>query len=858
MALQSEQPRGRVSYQTLVHLCVDSYAAHIIDNITKEVQSDDSDCWNRAMQLAEYATKRLCSFFRPFRLALVFLSTASTILSFSLFLSCLFQWDAPRWSIEIFMSFRTAIRCPTDALEHFNLNSTFSKQIEHMLPLEFTRHIAKLTLRRSSLAGFIIASRLSSSLQCINLNRLYDPRAFPPPAVVSTLLSHFAEGLHRVHLHGSYVDDDAIKVLSLSPAAKTIRELHFAQSYISDASAHVWLRFSALQILELSECNLLDASTYAALAKHQLLESLSFTLHLAGALPASAIVPILLQPDALPSLTSLNAISGDPAHSIYLNDLVALVRRRPNREQFRQLRYAKQNGDPIDLLVELHRMCPNLEVVCDELRPPHYPPPPILLEHLHNIRELKDEELTLNSEEDLFAVADRFCHLESLYLQRDGVAAFPGFPFANFASFTSLKALFLTSSVVAPLELPACLRRLDFTVPTDHLASIRDDQVNALCLSICSSAPHLKYLTLNLPGSSLNRTHAVLLLNRLVRLKHLSLDGSAQEIAVLELEICHPNLSYLDVSCIRLSPVPRWWPNRTSFELRGHVEPMLKMLTLRAPNLESVNAWLLDRSGDQPAVLTFLDAIRRFDGKIVSLSLDTHSHVLDLDSFKSLLSLRHLSQLELRNLPLTQENAQTLVSTMPLLTRLDLNFVPLTPDISWVKLGLLRFLTLILGASKQTDPDPNYKCDPDLVVLHPANVPLLAELVIKSMSPIISGFQLTGFENLGELEVTSGPGFSASYPLDISVSKCNRLFRISIRNTLLRSLRLSELPALMGIGFRTCLLHEDSTLNISECPRLRSCESCKYRAKPAGVEKCLQLEEVIRLQVADVQHFKFT
>jgi hypothetical protein len=53
---QSEQPRSRVSYQTLVDLCVDSYTAHVIKNIENDILSDDSECWTSAMQLAKFAT----------------------------------------------------------------------------------------------------------------------------------------------------------------------------------------------------------------------------------------------------------------------------------------------------------------------------------------------------------------------------------------------------------------------------------------------------------------------------------------------------------------------------------------------------------------------------------------------------------------------------------------------------------------------------------------------------------------------------------------------------------------------------------------------------------------------------------
>jgi hypothetical protein len=61
MALQSEQPRSCASYQTLLDLCVDSYAAQVISKIENEVLSNDSYCWNRAMQLARSISKT-CTF----------------------------------------------------------------------------------------------------------------------------------------------------------------------------------------------------------------------------------------------------------------------------------------------------------------------------------------------------------------------------------------------------------------------------------------------------------------------------------------------------------------------------------------------------------------------------------------------------------------------------------------------------------------------------------------------------------------------------------------------------------------------------------------------------------------------------
>jgi hypothetical protein len=76
MDLRSEQPRSRAFFQTLVDLCVDSYATHVINTIENEVLSDDSDCWNRAMQLSKSVSEQptllsLFRFFLPSSMALL-------------------------------------------------------------------------------------------------------------------------------------------------------------------------------------------------------------------------------------------------------------------------------------------------------------------------------------------------------------------------------------------------------------------------------------------------------------------------------------------------------------------------------------------------------------------------------------------------------------------------------------------------------------------------------------------------------------------------------------------------------------------------------------------------------------------
>jgi hypothetical protein len=702
-----------------------------------------------------------------------------------------------------------------------------------------------------------MASRLSSSLESIEFSPNDDPEPFVPPSVVRKLLSRFAEGLRVVHLRGSNVDDEAIEALSLSPAAKTIQEIQIlhAPSYISDASAHVWQRFSALRNLSFHFCHLLDTPTFMALSKHPILEYLNFASYEAGAPPANLIIPILLAQDSLPSLTSLNIMSNYPAHAISLHDLVELVRRRPHLERFTQLGRAEQDGNETNLLFELHEMCPNLEILCAPLNSKQCPIPDVLVRNLRNVKELTDEEVVIRADADLLAVANRFPHLEALRLGGDSSGAFSGT--LDFRCFTNLKSLYLISSAPSPLQLPPCLRDLEYAAQSDQHLALPSDQVTALCLSICKSAPNLKYLVISLPGLSLTQTHATLLLNRLPILEQIVLQGNGSKVKPRErLEICHPNVNWVSVDSIQLSVVPRWWPNKKFFSASGAVESLVgKLQPLCAPNLRRLNVWLSDDPTvvtDRAPVKSLVDAISVFDRQITSLTLDTHSHCLSQDSFESLVSLRYLSRLEIRNLLLTQENAQTLVSTMPLLTQLDINFVLQTLDASWLAFAHLRFLTVSLARSNETNPE-GPKCDPGLFVLRTENLPLLTNIILNCASPSISGVLLSGFEHLGDVEVIS-PGL---FPFQVCVSKCKFLFSIIIRNALLSSIQLSELPSLVAIRFRTCRLHDDAILNVSECPRLRHGESCKHRASPAAAEKCIQFEEAILLQTAHTEHLRF-
>jgi hypothetical protein len=503
-------------------------------------------------------------------------------------------------------------------------------------------------------------------------------------------------------------------------------------------------------------------------------------------------------------------------------------------------------------LLQIHQMCPNLQILCTGRTLSQSASLQELLQRMQNIKELADDMFTLRSEDDLFAAANSFPNLESLQLEGDS-ENIAGLPFVDFRSFTNLKSLFLKSSVVAPLRLPPRLQKLYFYAQGGGLTFVPSDQVTALCVSICTGAPNLKSLSIGLPRSSMRRPHVVLLLNRLVLLEHLSVDSGGDESANREsLEICHPNVSYVNIASVGLSPVPQWWPNKSVLYLHGEIEPMLSMLQpMRAPNVRGVHAYLHDEPSVPPPVVRLVDAICGFDRRIISLSLDTYSHNLNQDSFKSLLSLRHLSQLEIHNLPLSQENAQALVSAMPLLTCLDLNFVPRIPDASWLAFAYLRSLTLRLGASKQMNPKAP-ECNPGLFILQPEKLPLLTKLIFHSKSPGISGVHLFGLEHLGELELSS----SNTIPFEVSISTCKSICTALMRESLLRSLQLTTLPSLMGIGFRSCQLHEDATLTISECPRLRSCESCKDRASPSA-EKCRQFEQAVYQQAADTKHIRF-
>jgi hypothetical protein len=715
--------------------------------------------------------------------------------------------------------------------------------------------MAKLVLKRSSHAGFIMASRLSRSLDSINYSRSKEHWAsptVPPPAVVSSLFSNLAEGLRRVCVRGPYMTDDAIEALSLSPAAKMIQDLTISHALITDSAAHVWQRFPVLRILDISPCNLFDMPTFVEIAKHQALESFYFSCYEAGAPPATAIFPILLAPDSLPSLTSLHVTSGYPTYAVALRDLVELVRRRPNRAQLRGVGHAKQNGVETDLLVELHEMCPNLEGLCSQLQASQHPIPEALLRNMPHFKESSDTELAIKSEEDLFVVAKRFPLMESLMLDGYSADAFAGFPFVDFGSLVNLKRLYLTSSVLSPLNLPPRLEDLVYSSRV-VLHSSAPDQITALFLSICNTAPKLKNLSISLPNLSLTRTHALILLNRLPALDDLTLRGSSNgETAHERLEICHPNVSWIDVSSNRLSYAPLWWPNKRDVNLRGELDPMLEMLhPVRAPILRGLSINIQGEETYPPPIPVLVDAIRRCGHQILSLTLDTYVHTLSQGSFTSMLSLRHLCRLEMSYLPLTQENAQILVSAMPLLSRLDLNFVVKTPDASWLKLSRLRYLSLTLGLSKHHPATKNH--DPGLFILQAKNMPLLAHILVTSTSPVISGVHLSGFEHLGEAALWS----SSSNSFEVDLSKCKSLFTIMIRDALLRSLRLSDLSRLIGVNYRACQLHEEAVLSISECPRLRYCESCKDHSNPAGAEKCLQLEEAIRLQAADVKYLQF-
>jgi hypothetical protein len=728
------------------------------------------------------------------------------------------------------------------------IRSVFSNNLEASLPLELTRRIVKLICESSLHAGLIMASRLSSSLDSISTSWIEEQDVAPgfPPPVLANLLSNFAEGLIRVTLNDLYLTDDALDALSRSKAASTIQKLSISNALITDASAHVWQRFSSLKVLSLTYCDLLDLETFVALSKHQVVEKLDYVSFESGSPTSCDLAPILLAPHSLPNLRSIQVSSSPIAkRSLFLPALLELIRQRPNRERLQELCYAPQMDDETDCLVELHQLCPNLESLCTILSPTQIPLSEKILQNLGNVRSLESMDLSIQSKEELFDLAKRFTSLETLQLGAFGSSCL-NFPVGSFDAFSNLTSLDVKTSVVVPLHLPHGLKSLEYYAE-DLQTPMAPEETNAFCDSICNSAPKLKRLVLVLPNS-LDRRHVLFFLRRLPRLTKLSVGSSKGDTPQSEsIEICHPNLSSLFMVLKHLKPVPAWWPKKTHFSVSGPVDPFNLLDHSHLPFLRSLN--LSGRGSNFDAALpSVINVIRRYGHQIDSLILSTYDSFTQ-DSLNLLLSLRHLHHLELKDSSVNQQMAQSLIVSMPHLSKLGITVVVDTPDLSWLKMQRLRVLELTLLAPNEVDPTRPV----DALILRPESLPLLSRLMVDVSSPVISAVRLSGFEHLSNLDISS----SEMITLEIDIQRCQSLSVIEVSNVKIRSSQVSELPYLMKLHFMSCDLHEDATLHISTCPRLRSSVTCMTQSSGVEREKWEIFGKDILAQLRDKERHRF-
>jgi hypothetical protein len=151
-----------------------------------------------------------------------------------------------------------------------------------------------------------------------------------PRPLLNKLISVLPSNLTCLNLEGAHCTDATFTLLSRNgPLANSLRHLNLQINDITDRSASLWRKFQSLESLCLFQSRHLGESTYKAISRLPLLESLELDGRECDLL---AMVSILFHGESLPRLRSLRIEGGDADDEDFVASVIPLLELRANRE----------------------------------------------------------------------------------------------------------------------------------------------------------------------------------------------------------------------------------------------------------------------------------------------------------------------------------------------------------------------------------------------------------------------------------------------------------------------------------------------------------------------------------------------
>jgi hypothetical protein len=670
----------------------------------------------------------------------------------------------------------------------------------------------------------LVAFLASHMIETIRPSHICNAEWMPafPPRLLPSMASNFSLGLLHLHVRGLPITDDFLVALAESKASSSLKTLAVSAEFLTAKSDSLWCRLPALEKLQMSSLHRFTIQTADAIGKHPKLQEIEIRAsHMSE--DYCDILEAFLSSERLPELRSLTLGVPRKSYSKALSKLVRLLDARSSNHLLECLELgintaprdpdadadaeAEENVDTFERILSIHQRCPNLRHLFGTS---FFDIPKVDItkdmKHFQNLSDLFFIDLLTCSLEEAALFFPNIVSISQQIRLREGLSP------TRLDMFSSVKRVNLTMRKFALISLyPPLLKELTLKVePDDTSETVPTDQTSLLFQTLFQQSPELHYLSVTLPGESLQDEHVKQVLLSFQRLTSLTLHNARCERAkpiTRHISFSHPHLYGLPtIGITGLGLTPIWLPELDFVILQPRDMHLVKNLV--APSLGLIRMSYSD-DGAMEALLDSAPLIEMLHLKNAEIS-DAIAIVSKVCQFKS------ISSFILRGFDanITASVLSTLLQGLPWLGMLEANVhLGSQAPKGWLKHPRLSSLELTFC---DTDDEP---CsDFQELLLSPETLPAL-RWVTMGGSCGIERLVVEDLPLMTHLEMTSKVPFKLS---DVAIQRCKALREAEIACFYLGDLVLRQLPSLDTLKVTLFFDTEETThIEVTDLPPLR-------------------------------------
>eukprot|EP01122_Echinamoeba_exundans_P012481 TRINITY_DN5223_c0_g1_i1.p1 TRINITY_DN5223_c0_g1~~TRINITY_DN5223_c0_g1_i1.p1 ORF type:complete len:759 (+),score=140.48 TRINITY_DN5223_c0_g1_i1:230-2278(+) len=596
-------------------------------------------------------------------------------------------------------------------------------------------------------------------------------------------------GLHSL---SGEIDDEFLQLLSLSPSARTIKALYLSLSRITDASAAVWYRFSALEDVNIWLCNdvgietLRSVSLIPSLRLFQASIDEKFTIeHLEE----------LLGQDRLPNLEQVSLRPQGPGSTLYEDAeakkrLIDLLSKRPNLSK---LTLDLGAEFPVDDLITLHKFMPHLTYLvgtpvdmADILK---------LLPFCGNLRWFSLSQPI--SKEQFTNLASCVPLLETLLIdldEEDGSNSLGN----DLSVFSSLKHLQLSCTNVHKInKLPLSLIDLEMIEAggSEEQEIVPSSEIKLFMDEICRLT-NLKDLRIECHAPLVTPPTFNVLTSRLTRLEELSIvqrDSAALTKTFVPLNtLPHLRQFWVNVPNLYPDPLHIYLPALRSTEYTCRIP--WSSTREQLPNLSYVNVSDMSAVEKEDINATFFE---RFGSQLTGIvAPPADLPISKLCTFSNLTMLTFAFEISI-----SCSDASAVLQSLPKLISFSAALGVNSPDFKWLKHSNLRCLVLHLEAET---------VEPQLAVTSDTT-PFLSSFYINFKICKHANLRIANLKYLDGVTVQARSELGAGTQIDLELSDAPFLSSAAFFSLEFESLKIFNAPFLKKIEISNISIPEDAS-----------------------------------------------